>query len=128
MDWLSFYYALIDCELKRVVFHSYDHSGLIFEWVDVIPLFYLILSKQARHLIHKGNHAFLCRVIDTRISFPSLEDIHVVWEFPDVFLDELPSFLVDREIEFYIDLNSGTRPISKALYRMSPLELKELKV
>ncbi|GFS29578.1 hypothetical protein Acr_00g0007280 [Actinidia rufa] len=31
MDWLSSYRALIDCELKRVVFHSFAHSGLIFE-------------------------------------------------------------------------------------------------
>ena len=35
---------------------------------------------------------------------------------------------MDREIEFYIDLNLSTRPISKAPYRMSPLELKELKL
>ena len=57
-----------------------------------------------------------------------LEDIHIVQEFPDVFPDKLPSFLVDWEIEFHIDLNPGTRLISKALYHMSPLELKELKV
>ena len=33
-----------------------------------------------------------------------------------------------REFEFYINLNLGTRPISKGPYRMSPLELKELKI
>ena len=35
---------------------------------------------------------------------------------------------MDWEIEFYIVINLGTRPIFKAPYRMSPLELKELKV
>ena len=55
---------------------------------------------------------------------PFLKDIHVVRNF----LDELPSSLVDREIEFCIDLHLGTKPISKAPYRMSPLELKKLKV
>ncbi len=33
----------------------------------------------------------------------------------------------DREIEFVIDLAPGTAPISEALYRMAPTELKELK-
>ena len=31
---------------------------------------------------------------------------------------------MDREVEFYIDLNPGTRPIFQTLYCMSPLELK----
>ena len=128
MDWLSSYHALIDCELKRVVFHSFAHSGLVFEGVSVVPPPYLISSMKARRLIRKGSQAFLCSVVDTQISPPSVEDIHVVREFPDVFPDELPGSLVDREIEFYIDLNPSTRPMSKAPYRMSPSELKELKV
>ena len=33
----------------------------------------------------------------------------------------------NKEIEFKIDLLSGTAPISRASYRMAPLELKELK-
>ncbi|GFS34057.1 hypothetical protein Acr_00g0032000 [Actinidia rufa] len=37
-DWLSSYRALIDCEFKRVVFHSFAYSGLIFEGVGIVPL------------------------------------------------------------------------------------------
>ncbi|XP_017250756.1 uncharacterized protein LOC108221385 [Daucus carota subsp. sativus] len=55
-----------------------------------------------------------------------LEDIHVVNEFPDVFPDELPGPPPDREIEFAIDLAPGTKPVSKAPYRMAPVEMKEL--
>ena len=33
-----------------------------------------------------------------------------------------------REVEFTIDLAPETTPISKALYRMAPMELKELKI
>ncbi|GFS42569.1 hypothetical protein Acr_00g0080620 [Actinidia rufa] len=89
MDWLSSYRALIDCELKRVVFHSFAHSGLIFEGVGVVPPPYLISSMKARRLIQKGSQAFLCSIVDTHVSPPTLEDIHVVREFPDVFPDEL---------------------------------------
>ena len=128
MDWLSFDSTLIDCKLKQEVFHSFAHSGLIFEGVGVVPHLYLISSMKACHLIRNGSQAFLYSVVDTHVCPPYLEDIHVVREFLDVFPDELPSSLVDRKIEFHIDLNSGTRPISKTPYRMSPLELKELKV
>ena len=55
-----------------------------------------------------------------------LEDISVVNEFPDVFPDELPGLPPDREIEFAFDLAPGTEPVSKAPYRMVPVEMKEL--
>ncbi|GFZ06479.1 hypothetical protein Acr_18g0006490 [Actinidia rufa] len=76
IDWLSSYRALIDCELKRVVFHSFAHSGLIFEGVGVVPPPYLISSMKARRLIQKGSQAFLCSIVDTHVSPPTLEDIH----------------------------------------------------
>jgi hypothetical protein len=56
-----------------------------------------------------------------------LEDIHVVREFPDVFLDDLPGKPLERAIEFKIELQPGTTPISKAQYKMSKEELAELK-
>ena len=95
MDWLSSYRALIDCELKRVVFHSFAHSGLVFEGVGIVPPLYLIFSMQTRHLIQKGSQAFLCSVVDTHVLPPSLEDLHVVNEFFDIFSDDLPGSLVD---------------------------------
>jgi hypothetical protein len=55
------------------------------------------------------------------------DNIRVVRDFPDVFLEELPGMPPDREVEFVIDLLPGTAPISKRPYRMSVEELKELK-
>nr|GEX24381.1 putative reverse transcriptase domain-containing protein [Tanacetum cinerariifolium] len=45
----------------------------------------------------------------------------------DVFPDELPGIPLVREVEFSIKLNLRAEPISKAPYRMAPIELKELK-
>ncbi|XP_070006767.1 uncharacterized protein [Nicotiana sylvestris] len=45
----------------------------------------------------------------------------------DVFLVDLPGMPTDRDIDFGIDLVSGTHPISIPLYRMTPVELKEMK-
>jgi hypothetical protein len=57
-----------------------------------------------------------------------LEDILVVREFLDVFPDDLPGMPPEREIELKIELQPGTAPIAKAPYKMSPVELKELKI
>ena len=53
-----------------------------------------------------------------------VERVPVVCEFPDVFPEELPGLPPDREIEFCIDVISGTDPISMPPYRMAPTELK----
>jgi hypothetical protein len=55
------------------------------------------------------------------------DNIRVVRDFPDVFLEELPGMPPDREVEFVIDLLPRTAPISKRPWRMSVEELKELK-
>nr|GEZ08172.1 putative reverse transcriptase domain-containing protein [Tanacetum cinerariifolium] len=59
--------------------------------------------------------------MDTSSDGPSLETHPIVQDFSDVFSEELPGIPPEREVEF------GTQPISKALYRMAPIELKELK-
>jgi hypothetical protein len=56
-----------------------------------------------------------------------LENIPVVCEYLDVFPDDLPSMLPDRDVEFVIELLPGTAPISKRPYHMPPKGLAELK-
>ena len=57
-----------------------------------------------------------------------LEDIPVVCEYADVFSDDLPRLPPNRDIEFVIELQLGTTPISERPYRMPPKELAELKI
>jgi hypothetical protein len=56
-----------------------------------------------------------------------VERIPVVCDYPDVFSNEWPWMPPDRDIEFAIELQPGTAPISKRPYRMPPAELVELK-
>ena len=84
----------------------------------------------------QSNNAFLVplpRVFDLQnlayaIQTTSLLDIPMVCEFLYVFPDELPGLPPDRDVEFKIELLSGTAPISQRPYRMPPNELAELKV
>jgi hypothetical protein len=56
-----------------------------------------------------------------------LDEIPIVCEYPDVFSDEFPGMPPDRDVEFVIELQPGTTPISKRPYRMPAKELAELK-
>jgi len=56
-----------------------------------------------------------------------LTNIPVVCEYPDVFTEDLPGMPPDRNVEFAIELQPGTAPISRRPYRMPPNELAELK-
>jgi hypothetical protein len=58
----------------------------------------------------------------------NIEDIPVACEFPDVFSEDLPGMPPDRDVEFIVELQPGTAPISRRSYKMTPKELTELKV
>jgi hypothetical protein len=58
----------------------------------------------------------------------NIEDIPVACEFPDIFPEDLPGMPPDRDVEFVIELQLGTTPISRRTYKMTPKELAELEV
>ncbi|KAH0642176.1 hypothetical protein KY285_034832 [Solanum tuberosum] len=79
-----------------------------------------------------------CRTRVVKFQFPNepviewssssaVPKVPVVSEFPEVFPDDLPGVLPEREIDFGIDILLHTRPISIPPYRMAPAKLKELK-
>ena len=69
--------------------------------------------------------AFMILMNDTS-QVPSMESISIVLEFLDVFPADLPGMPPERDIDFCIDLEPGTRPISIPPYKMAPADLREL--
>jgi hypothetical protein len=65
------------------------------------------------------------QVFETTVQ--EIQDILVVCEFPNVFLEDLPGLPPERDVEFVIELKPDTAPISRRSYRMPPNELAELK-
>jgi hypothetical protein len=79
-------------------------------------------------LILSGPKKGSCHQVTTRVEeIKPSEAISVVSDFPDVFPEELPGMPPERKVEFAIVLIPGTTPISKRAYRVSGLELVELK-
>jgi hypothetical protein len=57
----------------------------------------------------------------------NVDSLPVVRDFPEGFLDDIESLPPESEVEFSIELIPGAGPVSKAPYRMAPLELAEVK-
>ncbi|GJW34112.1 putative reverse transcriptase domain-containing protein [Tanacetum coccineum] len=55
-----------------------------------------------------------------------LEDVPIVWEFPEVFLEDLPGIPPARQVEFQIDLVPSAAHVARSSYRLAPAELQEL--
>jgi hypothetical protein len=104
-DWLSRHHAMIDVAARAIEIHS--------------PLD----GEITLYLPDQGcTRSCAFAMIESLV-----EKILVVCEYPDVFPDELPGMPPDRDIEFAIELQPGTAPISKRPYRMPPTELAKLK-
>ncbi|KAL0554375.1 hypothetical protein IC582_008294 [Cucumis melo] len=128
MDWLSANHASIDCFRKEVVFNPPSGTSFKFKGAGIVCMPKVISAMKASKLLSQGTWNILASVVDTRELEVSLSSEPVVREYPDVFPDELPGLPPPKEIDFAIELEPGTAPISRAPYRMAPAELKELKV
>ena len=87
----------------------------------------LYLSSLAVNYCRMKNQEYILLLTSVMEADQELNNIPVVREYPDVFLEDIPEFPPEREIGFAIELMPGTGPISVASYRMLPLELAELK-
>ncbi|KAL8156048.1 hypothetical protein AgCh_001214 [Apium graveolens] len=124
MDWLSNHEAQIECKSKKVNLRTKDGEEVIFKGKRQEKKF--LTAIETRRLLRQGCEVYLAHVKYMEKESVRIEDIPIVRDFPDVFLDELPGLPADREIEFMIDLAPGTKPVSKAPYRMALVEMKEL--
>ena len=87
-------------------------------------LAYLISHHQVQRFkrYKKIDDMFICYVQPNNTN----NSTKLMAEFPEVFQDNLPSLPPDRGVEHVID-TGDVGPISRPPYKMSPLELDELK-
>ena len=128
MDWLSPHHTTMDCFRKEVKFCRPGEPEITFCGVRKILSSSMMSVMMAGKMLRKSYPGYLAYVVEVREDDVRLEDIPVVREFSDGFRDDLPGLPPDIEIDFQIELAPGTEPISRAPYRMAPVELKELKV
>ncbi|KAL4038037.1 hypothetical protein IC575_001640 [Cucumis melo] len=128
MNWLAANHASINCSRKEVTFNPSSMASFKFKGEGSRLLPQVISAMRASKLLSQGTWSILASLVDTREVDIPLSSEPVVRDYLDVFPEELPGLPPHREIEFVIKLEPGTVPISRAPYRMAPVELKELKV
>jgi hypothetical protein len=106
MNWMKRHRALLDTAARTVYLDSPEHGNTTLQ-LALTP----VTSTAVHHTVAQN-----------------LEDIPIACEFPDVFQEDLPGMPPDQDVEFIIELQSGTAPISRRTYKMTPKELSELKV
>ncbi|WMV46168.1 hypothetical protein MTR67_039553 [Solanum verrucosum] len=85
------------------------------------------LDNMLWKLVGQGSLARLAHIHDVEVESLSIESIHVVSKFREVFPIDLRSMPPDRDINFCIELETNPNPISIPPYRMALAELRELK-
>jgi hypothetical protein len=106
MSWIKRHKMLIDTVARMVHLDSPVHGSINLQ---------LSLPSAVPPSVH-------------HVAAQNLEDIPIACEFPNIFPEDLPGMPSDRDVEFVIELQLGTAPISRRPYKMTPKELAELKV
>ncbi|GJV21340.1 reverse transcriptase domain-containing protein [Tanacetum coccineum] len=125
MDWLSKYHAKILCD-EKVVHIPINDETLIIQGDRSKTQLNLISCIKTKKYISRGCQVFMIQVMEKKADEKRLEDIPVVKEFPDVFLENLPGIPPVRQVEFQIDLIPGAAPVARTPYRLAPSEMQEL--
>ncbi|XP_073035290.1 uncharacterized protein [Primulina eburnea] len=104
-------HAIVDCQKKDIRLQTPTKGEVVYHGKSKERKA-LLSASQVWKAIKGGEEIYLAVINEVKEEeIPKLEDIPIVQEFPDVFLEELPSDIPDKE----------------APYRMDPAELKELK-
>jgi hypothetical protein len=106
MSWMKKYKAVLDIAVCTMHLESPTHGSVVLKLPSPTSI--------ASALHHTAAQ--------------NLEDIPVACEFPNVFPEDLSGMPLDQDVVFIIELQSGTSPISRWPYKMTPKELAELKV
>jgi hypothetical protein len=128
MDWLEPHEAILNCKMKQLSLVDDEGQRRVIVGQNQGVSLRFISSLQLRKSMHKGCNIYVILFLNEKGVAGGLEHLSVVRDFEDIFLEELPGMPPERELEFTIDIKSGTELIARMPYRMLNPELQELKM
>nr|GEV11787.1 putative reverse transcriptase domain-containing protein [Tanacetum cinerariifolium] len=120
MDWLSKYHAVIVCD-EKLVRVPFDNKILVFHGDrsnngHESRLNIISCTKTKKYPL-KGCPIFLAHVTtkeaEDKLKEKRLEDVPIVQDFPEVFLEDFLGIPPTRQVEFQIDLIPGAEPVAR---------------
>ncbi|GKA15202.1 putative reverse transcriptase domain-containing protein [Tanacetum coccineum] len=133
MYWLANHHAVIVCD-EKIVRIPYGDEVLIVQGdrdgKGEKSKLSITSCTRTQKYIKRGCPIFLAQVTKKEIENESeekrLEDVPTVWDFLEVFPEDLPGLPPTRQVKFQIDLVPGAAPVARTPYRLAPSELQEL--
>lgn len=112
---------MVDFRSRSVRLGSTEGKEILFfgKQSDLVNRIISIVS--AKNMIIQGTDTYLLCIMDTPKSEIQISQVPVVREFLDVFPEEHLGMPHEREIEFLIELEPRTTPISCMSYKMVSL-------
>ena len=124
MDWLTAHRIVIDCDSRRITAYTLDSIRVTFQGENHDALPKTVHDSRWRGKLNGW-------LVSLTLEDEGRLDLSLPWvvcKYEDVFQDELPGLPLHRVVDFVIELQPGTLPISMTPHRMAPVELQELKV
>ena len=116
MDWLMTHRVVIDCNRRRVMAYTLDGTCVMYQG-DKHDALSRALYDWKWHMQLIGWLA--SHTLEDEVR-QDLDLPRVIYEYKDVFLDELPGLPSYRGVDFVIKLHPGTSSISATPHRMMP--------
>ncbi|GKB64718.1 putative reverse transcriptase domain-containing protein, partial [Tanacetum coccineum] len=132
MDWMAEHHTEVVC-YEKYIRVPYRNDILIVQGersgIKSESRLEVISGIRTHKYIDQGYQVFLIQMMKeekTETSERRIEDVPVVKDFPEVFLEDLLGLPTTRQVEFPIELIPGAAPVARVPYRLAPAEMKEL--
>lgn len=138
MEYLNPARAIIDCYERKVILTAPNGEKIEIKGKDIVPVIQCMSAKKLRKSVIREQVAYIFKLElqdeenkegkqqeqKSKLPRPIAK---LIEQFHELFPDEIKELPPYRGVECEIALEPGTKPTSKAPYRMTTLELSELK-
>nr|GEV16946.1 putative reverse transcriptase domain-containing protein [Tanacetum cinerariifolium] len=119
LDWLILHDAVIVCG-KKEVHVPLKKRMLVVKGDDCVSRLKVVSCMKVKKYVDRGSYLFVAQVVEKEPAERRLEDVPVICEFPDVFLEDLLGLPPPRQVEYEIELVPGAASVACVPYRSSP--------
>nr|GEY64010.1 hypothetical protein [Tanacetum cinerariifolium] len=111
---------------KKEVHMPLKNRTLVVKEDDCMSRLKVVSCMKVKKYVDHGSYLFVAQVIEKEPAERRLEDVPVIYKFPDMFPEDFLGLPPPRQLEFEIELVPGAAYVARASYRLAPLEMKEL--
>ena len=118
MDWIEKHRAMLNCFEKTFICIGDTGNTIKVKGIPNKVTIREIYALQMKRYVCKGCKVFFVYIRDDKDNEKKLkiEDMPILKEFEDIFLEEVPRIPLKRDIDFTIDMIPRAVPASKVSY------------